>query len=210
MVTGKTVIDCSAGPIFFHCLTMSDVEEITVLKLNDASLKEIEKWKNEDPDAFDWVHCTEILQQLKRNSDELEDEEEKLRRKIGKILKWDPSEGSPADALSLPKADIVTNIGILETISKDDDEFRSNLRKMSDVIKPGGYLLSHAAINASYFNVGEDKFHYLPRDEIFYRKVLAEEGFEIDYLSKFDRVMRTDAIDHEGSIFIIAQKLKKP
>ncbi|XP_066429046.1 nicotinamide N-methyltransferase-like [Eleutherodactylus coqui] len=210
MVTGRTAIDCSAGPIFYHLLPMSDVQEITVLKLNDASLKEIKKWRNKEPDAFDWTHATETLQELKGKSDELEDEEEKLRGKIGKILKWDPSEGSPADALSLPKADIVTNIMILESISKDEDEFRCNLRKMCDVMNPRGYLLSYSPCNASYLNVGEDKFHLLPCDEKFYRKLFSEEGLEIKHLFKFDRVMRTDAIDHEGSIFIIAQKLKEP
>ncbi|KAG9465543.1 hypothetical protein GDO78_018124 [Eleutherodactylus coqui] len=206
MVTGRTAIDFSAGHSFHHLFAMCDfVQEITVLKLNDGSLKELEKWKNKDPDAFDWAHTKDILQ-----DDELEDEEENLKGKIGRILKWDPSKCDPADMLSLSKADIVINYVILELMSEDHGDYRRNLKKICNVIKPGGYFLSYSAINCSYFKVGEDKYHFLPCDESFYRKVISEEGFEIKHFVKFDRLMCTDAMDHEDGIFIIANKVKEP
>ncbi|KAG9463436.1 hypothetical protein GDO78_021732 [Eleutherodactylus coqui] len=210
MVTGRTVIDCSFGPMCHHLLAVKDfIQKITILKLNDASLKELKKWKNKEPDAFDWVHATEFMQEIKGKSDELEDEEEKLREKIDKTLKWDPSKCDPADVLSLSKADIVINYGILEMISEDHDEYRRNLRKMSNVIKPGGYFLSYACTNASYLSVGEDKYHVVPCDESFYRKVIREEGFEIKHFQKFGRRMCTDVVDHEGVFFFIAHKVKE-
>ncbi|XP_066430647.1 nicotinamide N-methyltransferase-like [Eleutherodactylus coqui] len=308
MVTGRTAIDFSAGHSFHHLFAMCDfVQEITVLKLNDGSLKELEKWKNKDPDAFDWAHTKDILQELKGHRfssvphtfiyiskhmatptkqlnpqkgnfaynrgdppnsdgpklepvgwltlddtqqfiggrsqpgnpsdqlftgplfqcadleadssihsvvvlecDELEDEEENLKGKIGRILKWDPSKCDPADMLSLSKADIVINYVILELMSEDHGDYRRNLKKICNVIKPGGYFLSYSAINCSYFKVGEDKYHFLPCDESFYRKVISEEGFEIKHFVKFDRLMCTDAMDHEDGIFIIANKVKEP
>ncbi|KAG9463021.1 hypothetical protein GDO78_022590 [Eleutherodactylus coqui] len=210
MVTGSTVIDCSVGPIFHHLLAMCDfVQKITILKLNDGSLKELEKWKNKDPDALDWAHVTEFIQEIKGKSDKLDGEEENLRGKIDQILKWDPSRGDPADLLLLPKADIAINYVILELISKDHDDYRRNLRKICNIIKPGGYLILYAAINCSYFKIGEDKYHFLSCDERFYRNVISGEGFEIEHIEKIDRVMCTDAVDHEKGIFIIGHKVKE-
>ncbi|KAG9464236.1 hypothetical protein GDO78_020272 [Eleutherodactylus coqui] len=210
MVSGRTAIDFSVGPILYHLTAMCDfVEKITVLKVNDGSLKELEKWKNKDADACDWAHATEILQELKGNSEESEDKEENLRGKIHQILKWDPSKCDPADLLLLSKADIAINISILEMISKDHDDYRRNLSKMCNVIKPGGYLLSYSPSNASYFKVGEDTYHFLPCDESFLRKVISERGFEIEHFKIFDRVMCSDIADHERVMFIIARKVKK-
>ncbi|KAG9466051.1 hypothetical protein GDO78_017300 [Eleutherodactylus coqui] len=210
MVTGRTVIDFSASPIEFHLFAICDfVQKITILKVNDGSLKELEKWKNKDPDACDWSHATEFLQELNKNSDELENKVETLRGKIDQIWKWDPSKCDLADVLSVPEADIVINYVILEIISKNHDEYRCNLRKMCNVIKPGGYFLSYSPSNASYFNVGEDRFYMLPCDESFLRKVISDEDFQIEHFQMFDKRMCSDISDHVGVMFIIARKGKK-
>ncbi|XP_066430873.1 nicotinamide N-methyltransferase-like [Eleutherodactylus coqui] len=209
MVTGRTVIDFCKAPIISHLLAMKDfVQEITILDMNSPGVKEIEKWKNKDPDAFDWSHVVGILKELKGNRNEMEDEEEDLRGKLKNILHLEHCKG--IDSLLLPKADITTSMWFLDVISKDHDEYRENLRKLCNIIQLGGYLLICTSSNCSYFKVGEHIYHVLSSDESFFRKVISEEGFDIKHFETFDKVMSCDSADHEGMVFIIAHKVKEP
>lgn len=124
-------------------------------------------------------------------------------------MKWEFTEDNIAESLPLPKADCATSIWGLELISKDRKDYRRNLRKFSNLIKLGGYLLLYANINSTYFKIGKDKFRLLPCDESFYRKVLSEEGLEIEHFENLDRVMCCDYVDHERIVFIIARKVRE-
>ncbi|XP_066429044.1 nicotinamide N-methyltransferase-like isoform X2 [Eleutherodactylus coqui] len=209
MVTGRTVIDFCKSPIITHLLAMKDfVHEIKSLHMCNAGVKEIEKWKNKDQDAFNWSHAVGILKELKGNRDKSKDEEEDLRGKLKEILELDFNKG--IDSLCLPKADIVTSIWFLDAISKNHDEYRGNLRQLSNLIKCGGYVLIYACINCSYFKVGDIKYHVLSSDESFFRKVISEGGFDIKHFQKLDRLITCDSLDHDGMVFIIAQKVKEP
>ncbi|XP_066429052.1 nicotinamide N-methyltransferase-like [Eleutherodactylus coqui] len=236
IATGKTLIDFCHVPILIHLFPIKDfVENITLVQINDNGVQEIEKWLNKHPDACDWSHTAGFLKEFKgirtlgyptgpkspgspspldqpnqlQRSDESDDEEETTRAKI-KVLKWDLSDDNPAEALSLPKADIVTCMWFLEAISRNHDEYRRNLRNISTAIKPEGFLMMQSNLNSSYFKVGEETFHYLPCDESFHRKMLCEEGFAIKHCEMFDRVINTDEADHEGGMFIVAQKVRGP
>ncbi|XP_066429051.1 nicotinamide N-methyltransferase-like [Eleutherodactylus coqui] len=210
LVTGKTLIDFCCAPILLHLFPIKDfVKDITLVQMNDDGVQEIEKWLTKHPEACDWSHAAGYLKEFKGISDESDDEEENTRAKI-KVLKWDLSDDNPAEALSLPKADIVTCMWFLEAISRNHDEYKRNLRNISTAIKPEGFLMMQTNINSSYFKVGKETCHFLSCDESFYRKMLCEEGFDIKHCEMFDRVMISDAVDHEGGIFIIAQKIRDP
>ncbi|XP_066430701.1 nicotinamide N-methyltransferase-like [Eleutherodactylus coqui] len=185
MVTGKTLTDFCCAPLLFRVLLIKDfVKDITLVQTNDDGVQEIDKWLNKHPDACDWSHAAGYLKEFKgiralgyptgpsspgtlfplgqpnqlQRRDESDDEEENTRGNI-KVLKWDLSDDNPAEALSLPKADIVTCMWFLELISKNHDEYRRNLRNISTAIKPEGFLLIQTNVNSSYFKVGEETFH---------------------------------------------------
>ncbi|XP_073520166.1 nicotinamide N-methyltransferase-like [Phyllobates terribilis] len=184
LVSGKTLIDFSLGPIIMHLISVCEFfEEISMLKVNDASIKEFEL-------------------------DGWQEEEEILRGKIKEILKLDLCNDDLMN--SLPKFDCVTSIWGLETISKDNEDYIRNLRKLNNLVKIVGYLLFYASINAPYFKIGKDKFHLLPCDENFYRKVISEEGFEIKHYENQEKLMICGVVDHERVVFIVAQKVRKP
>ncbi|XP_066429049.1 nicotinamide N-methyltransferase-like [Eleutherodactylus coqui] len=211
VVCGKTVLDFCPAPTISHLLAMNAfIEDIRILELNDSSMKEFEKWMNKDADACDWSHVVEVLKQIKGNSDDSEDEEENLRRKIKNISKLDFSKGDPVDSLSLMKADIVISIWFLESMSKNHDEYRRWLRKLSYVMNVGGYLIVYACTKTSYIQVGQNTFHVFYCDENFIKKVIIGEGFEIKHYKKFNRMMCSDKIDHEAAVFIIACKVEEP
>ncbi|XP_077136388.1 nicotinamide N-methyltransferase-like [Ranitomeya variabilis] len=209
LVSGKTLIDFSVGPIIMHLISVCEFfEEISILKVNDATIKEFELWKNKDPKAFDWAQTSKFFMELKQlSSDGWKEEEESLRGKIKEILKLDLCSDDLLN--SLPKFDCATSVWGLETISKDHEDFRRNLRKLNNLVKIGGYLLCYADVNSSYFKIGKDKFHLLPCDESFYRKVISEEGFEIKHCENLEKLMVSGIVDHEGVVFIVAQKVRE-
>ncbi|KAM4053435.1 nicotinamide N-methyltransferase-like [Anomaloglossus baeobatrachus] len=209
LISGKTLIDISLGPIIVHLLSVCEfVEEISILKCNDASITELELWRNKDPEAFDWTHTSKLFMELKEaNRDGWQDAEEMLRRKMIHIVKCDFSKTNPTNPFALPRADCVTCIWALEVISRDHEEYRIILRKMSNLLKLGGHLLIYTDINASYFMIGQDKYHLLTCDDDFFRKAITEEGFAIVQYDNIEREALTDRLDHEKKAFIVACKV---
>ncbi|KAG8591102.1 hypothetical protein GDO81_000027 [Engystomops pustulosus] len=209
LVTGDTLIDISLGPIIVHLLSVGEFfKEISILKFNDAPIKELELWKNKDPEAFDWTHTLKLFMELKGISrDGWQDAEEMLRGKVKHIVKCDFSKTNPTQPFALPRADCVTCMWGLEMISRDHEEFRATLRKISNLIRLGGHLLIYADINATYFKVGEDKYHLLNLDDDFLRKTLIDAGFAIVQYENLEREACTDRLDHEQKAFVVARKV---
>ncbi|XP_069832248.1 nicotinamide N-methyltransferase-like [Dendropsophus ebraccatus] len=211
LVSGKTLIDIGLGPIIVHLLSIYEFfEQISIVKFNDSDIRELELWRNNDPDAFNWSATSKHFREIKgMNSDGWEAEEEKLRGKIKEIKKWEVTEDNLTDSIQLPKADCVTSLWALELISKNDEDYRRNLRKYSNLIKLGGHLLLYTNISSTHFKIGANKFHLLPCDESFFRKVLSEGGLEIEQFENLGRVMGPDLVDHEAIVFIVARKVKE-
>ncbi|XP_069832453.1 nicotinamide N-methyltransferase-like [Dendropsophus ebraccatus] len=207
LVTGKTLIEICIGSNIIPPLSLYEFfQDISIVKLNEADVKQLELWRNKDPDAFDWTPTLKLFREFKgMSSDGWAEEEENLRDKIKKVTKWEFTE----DSMPLSKADCVTSISILELISKDHEDYRRNLKKLAKLIKVGGYLLSYTIINCTFFKIGEDKFYSLRCDESFCRKVLDEEGFEIEQFEKLEKVMSPDLADFENIVFIVARKVKE-
>ncbi|KAM4051653.1 nicotinamide N-methyltransferase-like [Anomaloglossus baeobatrachus] len=208
LVCGKTLIDFSIGPIIMHLISVCEFfEEISILKVNDVTIKELELWRNKDPKSFDWSQTSKLFMEIKQlNCDGWEEEEEILRGKIKEILKCDLGK----DYLdTLPKFDCATSVWFLEIISKDHEDYRKNLRKINNLVKMGGYLLCYASVNTSFFKIGKDKFHVVTCDESFYKKVISEEGFEIKHEENLEKIMISGIVDHDRVMFIVAQKVRE-
>ncbi|CAJ0922007.1 unnamed protein product [Ranitomeya imitator] len=69
LVSGKTLIDISLGPTIMHLISVCEfLDEISILKVNDASIKGLEMWKNKHPKAFDWTQTSKLFMELKQLS----------------------------------------------------------------------------------------------------------------------------------------------
>ncbi|CAN2391332.1 hypothetical protein PRIEUP_LOCUS1371 [Pristimantis euphronides] len=204
LVCGDSVLDLSFGPIIYPHLAINEfVKEFIMVELNDCCTKLSEQWMNKDPNACDWSHTIDILSSITGLSDPSEDEEDNLRDKIRQVCKWNHGD----DPLPVQQCDVGMSIWGLDILSKNHEEYRKNLRKLCEVIKPGGYILIYGSVNATYFKIGKEKLHYLKCDESFYRKVLCEEGLDIKHCETFPRVMKCDTVDHEGILFMVCQKV---
>ncbi|XP_063797922.1 nicotinamide N-methyltransferase-like [Pseudophryne corroboree] len=206
-IKGDFLIDISYGSIIHHLYTASGYfKQILVLKCSEQCIMELNKWINTRTGAFDWSHIKEYIKCTEGNSDQCQDKDMTLKMAITKIIKCDIDNENLTDPEVLPPADCVISTGMLDTISKDQDDYINNLRKFVKLLKPEGYLILLGALNTSYIMVGQDKVHVLRYDEKFARKVLTDEGFVIDHCVVHKKTTDSDLSDYEGAMFITAHR----
>ncbi|KAM8927184.1 indolethylamine N-methyltransferase-like [Pelodytes ibericus] len=208
---GDTLIDFSTGPNIIHLLPICKLfKDVIILEFNDQSLMDIQKWVNNEEGAFDWSHVSQLASELEGDRDNWKEKEEDLRRRIKRILKCDFTKENPTHPDVLQKADCVCNFYVLGHISKDLDEYCHNLKITSSMLKLGGRLLLTGGFNATFYMLGEHKYHILCFKEEEFRKAVRDCGFCIERLEVMDSKIQTDAFYFEKLFFIIAVKEREP
>ncbi|XP_063798052.1 nicotinamide N-methyltransferase-like [Pseudophryne corroboree] len=206
-IKGDLLIDISIGSLIHHLYTASGYfKQILVLKVSEQCIMELNKWINTHTGAFDWSHIMEYIKCLEGDSDQCQDKDMTLKTAITKIMKCDIDNENLTDPEVLPPADCVISTGMLDLISKDQDDYITNFRKFVKLLKPEGYMILFGVLNTTYAMVGQDKVHVFRYDEKFARKVLTDEGFVIDHCAVQKRTSDSDLIDYEAAMFITAHR----
>ncbi|KAM4642126.1 indolethylamine N-methyltransferase-like [Discoglossus pictus] len=206
-IKGDTLIDFTLGPIIYHLFTISEFfEDITVLETNDTCIKELEKWMNMDPDAFDWSHASKYIAELEGNSAGWKKKEETVKQSIKQILKCNFEKENPTDPVVLPKVDCLLTGCALDLISKDQEQYSKNLKKFSRWLKLGGHLILIGVLNASFYMVGEHKIHFTTYNEDVLKKLIVDAGYVIESFEMTESKLCSDVADHEHMVFITALK----
>ncbi|XP_063798063.1 nicotinamide N-methyltransferase-like [Pseudophryne corroboree] len=206
-IKGDLLIDISTGSFIHHLYTASGYfKQILVLKCSERCIMEVNKWINTHTGAFDWSHIMPYITCTEGNSDQCQDKDMTLKTAITNIMKCDIDNENLIDPEVLPPADCVICTWMLDTISKDQDDYIRSFRKIVKLLKPEGYLILIGVLNTTYIMVGQDKVHVCKYDENFARKVLTVEGFIIDHCTVQKRTAESDLIDYEAVIFIKAHR----
>ncbi|XP_068099833.1 indolethylamine N-methyltransferase-like isoform X2 [Hyperolius riggenbachi] len=141
-VKGDVLIDLSIGSIIHHLYSACDVfKYLIILKHNEQCNMETSKWANTRTGAYDWKHASAHAAKLEGKSAQAQDKDEQLKTAISHIISCDFENENITYPVVLPLADCVTSIGILDCISKDEDDYMRNLEKMSKLLRPGGHLI---------------------------------------------------------------------
>ncbi|XP_075047497.1 nicotinamide N-methyltransferase-like [Mixophyes fleayi] len=208
-IKGETVIDISIGPIVHHLYSACEFfEHIYVLRITEKCVMEVNRWLNTCTGAFQWNHTSTYVTALEGNSGQCEDKEMRLKMAIKQIVKCNIEKKNLTYSVVLPQADCVISAGILDVISKDQDDYIRYLRDIAKLIKPGGHLILLGLLNAAYFTAGQDRFHVLKCNENDLRKVVTEEGFIIDHCDVVKRKAVSDLTDYEAVIVLSAHREK--
>ncbi|XP_066463525.1 nicotinamide N-methyltransferase-like [Eleutherodactylus coqui] len=205
---GKTAYDFSVGSIIHQLYTVSDYyPEITILKLNDACIMELNKWLAVRTGAFDWSHTHDYVKGLHCTSDQENlNKEENLKTCIKRILKFDLQKANITDPEVLEQTDCIITGWLLELVSQNQNDYTKNFRSLVKFLKPGGLLILLGCLNASYYKAAEDRYHIFTYDYCFLRKNLANEGFKIDICEVLESKIQSDLTDYKQLIVIPAIK----
>ncbi|MEE6508361.1 hypothetical protein FKM82_020620 [Ascaphus truei] len=209
-VRGDTLIDISTGPTVYHLFSAGDFfKEIIVIEFTEPNIQEFEKWLKKDPGAADWSFAAKALCELEGNREGWQVKEDKVRRAVKQVVKWDVSKDNPLEPVILPQVDCVISFWCLHVISRDKEAYRSNLRKFASLLNIGGHLILFGAFNMTYYMIGEHKFFFLSCDEKFLREVLRDAGFVIENMDGLPSKKGSDLVDCDHLVYIIARKVRE-
>ncbi|XP_068130613.1 nicotinamide N-methyltransferase-like [Hyperolius riggenbachi] len=208
-IKGDVLTDISIGPLIHHLYPMCDIfKQLFLLRFSERCILELRKWCIDGTGAFNWSHIQSIAAGLFGDSKQLETKHALLRSAIKQIVKCHSDREYLTHPLQLPQADCVSSCWILEVISTDEARYQSNLKKIGDCVKPGGYLLLVGAVNGTFFTVGNQRMHLFNHNEDFVKDALAKEGFTVIKCEVLQRKAESDLSDYKGMSFIAARKDK--
>ncbi|XP_068099310.1 indolethylamine N-methyltransferase-like isoform X2 [Hyperolius riggenbachi] len=207
-MAGEILIDISAGPLVHHLYSACEVfQEIILMRPTEKCIMEIMKWHDDRTGAFCWGHVAKHVTDLEGKSEECEAKEMKLKSAITHIVKFDPEIESLTHLIGVLQADCIISYGFLDVVCKDQEDYKRNLRKILNILKPGGHLILYGALNTSYYTVEGHKFHVLSYNEHFASNALLAEGMTILQCEVTPRKSESHHLtDYDGRLFITACK----
>ncbi|CAN2390573.1 hypothetical protein PRIEUP_LOCUS610, partial [Pristimantis euphronides] len=205
---GDLAYDFSFGSIMHHLYAINNhYKKITIMKLHESCILELNKWLAVCSGAFDWTQAHNCAKELEGTSCQEDlNMEDKLKNSITGIMKFDLM-ANPTGLEVLKQASCMITAWLLDVISKDKSDYVKNFRCMTEVLRPGGLLIIIGCLDTSYFKVGEKTYHVCTYNESFLRQHLANEGYKISTCKVLDRTTQSDLTDYEQ--FIIVTAIKK-
>ncbi|KAE8582236.1 hypothetical protein XENTR_v10020020 [Xenopus tropicalis] len=206
-VKGETLMNISVGGCLSENFITADFfNNIILLESSDACMKAIENWVRNEPGAVEQSHAAEFVCSLKGQSTEWKKQEEKTRKAIKKVVKWDITKENPLGEVVLPQADCIVILFYLELVSKDHNMYITLLKKLLSLLKIGGHLIFMTLINISYYTVGQHKFAALKCNEEFIQNSLTEAGCSILSVETHKREFKSPMVDHESIAYFVCRK----
>ncbi|KAM5125816.1 nicotinamide N-methyltransferase-like [Mantella aurantiaca] len=195
------------GSFIHHLYSASNsFQDIIVLKSSKKCIMELSRWLHDRTGAYDWTHTSTAAAELEGNRDQLQEKECLLKLSIKQILKCDFEPENITSPVELPLADCVISVWMLESISKNKDEYIRNLEKILKLLKPGGQLLLFSLADATYFTAGGERFYGFTQDVDFVKNALSMLGLVIDYCAVQRRCNVSNLTDYKSSMFTVAIK----
>ena len=140
------LLDYGCGPVIANVISASQyVSDIVLAEYTPQGRVLLEKWLKRDPSfTFDWSpHFKYIVQMLEgRSEDEVKEREESLRQKIKAIVPCDITQDPPIPQEYAGPYDILICSLVIDVTATNVDEYEEQLRRLSALVKPGGYMLT--------------------------------------------------------------------
>ncbi|KAM6158952.1 nicotinamide N-methyltransferase [Rhynchocyon petersi] len=205
---GDLLIDIGSGPTIYQLLSACEsFKEIIASDYSDQNLKELERWLKNEPEAFDWSPIVNYVCQLEGNRVKGPEKEEKLRRTVKQVLKCDVTQSQPLGPVSLPPADCLLTTLCLDAACPDLPTYRSALKNLSSLLKPGGFLVIVDALKSSYYMIGEQRFSSLSLGQEAVETAVREAGYRIEHFHVISQSYSSTTADNEGLFSLVGRKL---
>ncbi|XP_076214569.1 nicotinamide N-methyltransferase [Aptenodytes patagonicus] len=179
---GDTLIDVGCGPTIYQLLSACEhFQEVIASDYADQNRRELEKWLKNEAGAFDWRPVVKYVCELEGDREKWAEKEEKLRKKVRQVLKCDVTKANPVDPVSLPPADCVLSTLCLEAACKDPATFRSPLRNVGALVKPGGHLVMVTVLRETYYAFNKQVFSCLRLERNEVEEAVEGAGFDVKF-----------------------------
>ncbi|NXC36299.1 NNMT methyltransferase, partial [Campylorhamphus procurvoides] len=204
---GNTLIDVGCGPTIYQLLSACEhFQEIIALDYTDRNRQELEKWLRNEEGAFDWVPVVKYVCELEGDREKWAEKQEKVRKKVKQVLKCDVTKANPTAPVSLPPADCIVSTLCLEGACKDLPTFRSALRNIGTLVKPGGHLVMLTTLGDTYYTFNKQVFSCLHVEKHEVEAAVEAAGFEVKLSEVQPYTVSDDRMDCSGFLGLVARK----
>ncbi|XP_077105824.1 nicotinamide N-methyltransferase-like [Ranitomeya variabilis] len=206
-IKGDTLIDLSVGPMVCHLLAACDYfKNIIVLRSRDRCITELKKWADSQTGLLDWGHVAKRYVDPEGKSENFLKKEEKVRSAAQHVMKIDLEKENIIEPKVLPQADAIISAGLLDMISKEEEQYMKYVKRFARLLRLGGDLVIIGDLKATQFTVGKDKFHAMNYNEDLVKKALVGGGFVVDHSEVKERTAVSNLSDYKGVVFMVAHK----
>ncbi|NXI02911.1 NNMT methyltransferase, partial [Pachycephala philippinensis] len=204
---GDILIDVGCGPTIYQLLSACEhFQEIIALDYTDQNRRELEKWLKNEAGAFDWEPVVKYVCELEGDREKWAEKQEKLRKKVKQVLKCDVTKANPTGPVSLAPADCIVSTLCLEGACKDLATFRSALRNISTLLKPGGHLVMVTALGDTYYTFNKQTFSCLCLQKHEVEEAVVAAGFEVRFSEAQPYTVRDERMDLRGVLGLVARR----
>jgi len=174
---GLSVLELGGGPTIYQLLSASGrAREVVFTDYLDANRREVESWLHGAPGAFDWSEYIERAAGLERNLD-AGALAARLRACISRVGPCDLTRENPLEPFAQTGFDIVSSAFCLEAVTQDPADFRSFLRRIRALLRPGGSLVAALVRDSDAYKVGRHFFPACPLNEASLAAALRDNGY---------------------------------
>nr|XP_003222605.1 PREDICTED: phenylethanolamine N-methyltransferase [Anolis carolinensis] len=209
-IYGKTLIDIGTGPTIYQILSACDYfEEIVATDYLEVNRAEIRSWiHSDDPGAFDWSPYIQHTCKIEGKGEPWKEKEQKLKKKLKKILPIDVHQPKPLGFVLSQPADALVSAFCIEAVSPDRESFDRALQNVTTLLKPGGHFLMIGALEESFYLAGEAKLSVVPMKEEDVKESFTKAGYRIHDFHSYTMPpsLKIGVDDVQGIFFINGQK----
>ncbi|XP_075377143.1 nicotinamide N-methyltransferase [Mycteria americana] len=204
---GDTLVDVGCGPTIYQLLSACEhFQEIIALDYTDQNRRELEKWLRNEAGAFDWRPVVEYVCELEGDREKWAEKEEKLRKKVRRVLKCDVTKANPTDPVSLPPADCIVSTLCLEAACKDLAAFLGALRNIGALVKPGGHLVMLTVLRETYYAFNKQVFSCLRLERNTVEEAVESAGFDVKFSEVEPYLPGDGSADCEAILSLVARR----
>ncbi len=169
------VLDFGCGPVIQSCISVAPfASEIVFSDISSVNREAIQKWLDEDADAFNWSpHFDYVVKTLEGKGEKESREREQRVRQISKVVFCDVFSETPIEKGYEGPYDVILQCACLEGTCSDMNSFKTCMRRLTSLLKPGGLLFDFATDSA----VDTFGLNYVVGDRVYsYISCIGNEG----------------------------------
>ena len=177
------VLDFGSGPIIQNSISAAAfATEIVFCDISSANREAVRKWLDGEADAFNWSpHFDYVVKTLEGKSEKEAREREQRLRKISKVVCCDALSETPMEEGYEGPYDVILQCGCLKAACSDKSSFKSAMKALCNLLKPGGTLVdcsTEAAADSAglKYGVGDQCHGYVSWTHEFVASILRDCG----------------------------------
>ena len=206
------VLELGGGPTIYQLISLSKYNvEIDFAEFAPQNLEEINRWITKHKNKFSWKKYFLRVHELEKNNflipkfKSAKHHEDELRKKIRKLISCDIRDEFPLGTQNHRLYDIVSSHFVSESVTPSFPEWEKHLTRVTQFVRPHGYLVLSSIIQASRYKVGGRHFPAAPISQTDIYSVLKKLNFQL--LDEDFVPAEQQAQGYTGLHMLLAQKV---